>query len=47
MKKTGKILAFVIVIAALSLQGCAVFKKKCDCPKFGYHHSHNRPPIFC
>jgi hypothetical protein len=47
MKKTGKILAFVIVIVALSLQGCAVFKKKCDCPRFGYQQNHNNALIAC
>jgi hypothetical protein len=43
MKKTGKILAFITVLAALSLQGCGVFKKKCDCPRFG--HYFNPPAI--
>jgi hypothetical protein len=43
MKKTTKLLALIIVLGTLSLQGCGVFKKKCDCPRFG--HYFNPPAI--
>jgi hypothetical protein len=35
MKKTTKILLLAVLLTTFTLQSCAVFKKKCDCPRFG------------
>jgi hypothetical protein len=34
--KNKKIIAVIVLVAlAFSVESCRLFKKKCDCPKFG------------